>query len=68
VNALSTYLMREAFDCAADPAPQQLAPAQDTAPPERTGQPSASLDALSDQQVKDLLSQELESLVGDLGE
>jgi microcystin synthetase protein McyG len=53
VNALSEYLLREAFPSISS----------------RSGaEPAAELDALSDQEVKDLLSQELDSLVGDLRE
>lgn len=53
VNALSEYLLGELFP--------PIRPAQ-------IGEPAADLDALSDQEVKDLLSQELDSLVSDFRE
>jgi acyl carrier protein len=68
VNALSDYLLREAFPSTPAASAPPPAAAHSAVPPARSAEPSADLDSLSDQQVKDLLSQELESLVTDLRE
>ena len=68
VNALSDYLLREAFHSPEERLAPLRAAGHDAVPPVREAAPSADLDALSDQQVKDLLSQELDSIVADLDE
>jgi acyl transferase domain-containing protein/acyl carrier protein/ribosomal protein S18 acetylase RimI-like enzyme/ubiquinone/menaquinone biosynthesis C-methylase UbiE len=68
VHALGGYLLREAFRSPSEPSTAFRAVDRDAVHPGRNTEPSADLDALSDQQVKDLLNQELDSLLADLRE
>ena len=68
VNALSAYLLRDAFRSQADSAAPPRPAAHDAVRSGRNAEPFANLDALSDQEVKDLLSQELDSLTTDMRE
>jgi NAD(P)-dependent dehydrogenase (short-subunit alcohol dehydrogenase family)/acyl carrier protein len=68
VKALADYLLREAFGAPPAAAVQREAAAGPAARSARNGEASANLESLSDEQVKDLLSQELDSLPSDLRE
>jgi acyl transferase domain-containing protein/trans-aconitate methyltransferase len=68
VNALSSYLLREAFHAPEVPSAPLRAARHDAVHADREDGLSTGLDALNDQQVKDLLSQEIDSLSTDLRE